>query len=218
MLRSLEHRIGAESAGNHAAQEACIKFLAELSLILEDSSDLLLLHSATSCIDRIIERYGKKDVGVVEAVMRVVASNQCLGSDDLRLRIMALLCLSTSVEVLGEAIIPIIPHALPKAMDHLEAILGGEDVDERMHNAVYSFLGSLLLYIPWTIIGQYLDRVFKTSHESANAGLPAGCNVARKEVLSLIAKQVGPQECFAALLRTWDSAMVEGPDVSRSIK
>ncbi|MCJ1435688.1 snoRNA-binding rRNA-processing protein utp10 [Xylographa pallens] len=212
VLRSLEHRIGDENAGNHAAQEACINFLAELSLILEGSSDLLLLHSATSCIDRIIERYGKKDVETVGAVMKVVASDKCLGANDSRLCIMALLCLSTSVEVLGEAIIPIIPHALPRAMDHLEAILGGEDVDERMHNAVYSFLGSLLLYIPWIITGQYLDRALKTSHESANAGLSAGCNVARKEVLTLIAKQVDPQECFAALLRTWDSAMVEGPD------
>ena len=218
MLRSLEHRIGDENAGNHAALEACINFLAELSLILEGSSDLLLLHSAISCIDRIIERYGKKDVETVGAVMKVVASDKCLGANDSRLRIMALLCLSTSVEVLGEAIIPIIPHALPKAMDHLEAILGGEDVDERMHNAVYSFLGSLLLYIPWIITGQYLDRVLKTSHESANAGLPAGCNMARKEVLALIAKQVDPHECFAALLRTWDSAMVEGPDVSSSMK
>ncbi|MCJ1284859.1 snoRNA-binding rRNA-processing protein utp10 [Xylographa opegraphella] len=212
VLRSLEHRIGTESAGNHAAQEACINFLAELSFILESSSDLLLLHSATSCIDRIIERYGKKDVEAVWAVMKVVASNMCLGADDSRLRIMALLCLSTSVEVLGEAIILIIPHALPKAMDHLEAILGGEDVDSSMHNAAYSFLGSLLLYIPWIMTGPYLDRALKTSHESANAGLPADCNVARKEVLNLIAKQAGPQECFGALLRTWDSAMVEGPD------
>ncbi|MCJ1402119.1 snoRNA-binding rRNA-processing protein utp10 [Xylographa trunciseda] len=212
VLRSLEHRIGNENAGNYAAQEACIKFLPELSLLLESSSDMLLLHSATSCIDRVIERYGKKDIEAVAGIMRVVASDKCLGADDSRLRIMALLCLSTSIEILGEAIIPIIPQALPKAMDHLEAILGRENVDERLHNAVYSFLGSLLLYVPWIITGQYLDRALKTSHVSANAGLPAICNEARKEVLILIAKQIDPQECFSALLRTWDSAMVEGPE------
>ena len=217
-MKSLESRIGGESTGNHTAQEACIKFLVELSLILESSSDLLLQHSATSCVDRIIEKYGKKDVEAVGAVMRVVASKKCLGADDSRLRIIALLCLSTSVEVLGEAIIPIIPYALPKAMDHLDATLGGEDVDERTHNAAYSFLGSLLLYVPWIVTGQYLDRVLKTSHESANAGLPTDCNTARKEVLKLIVKQVDPQECFVALLRTWDSAMVEGPNVSSSMK
>ena len=218
MLRSLEYRIGSENAGDHTAQEACIKFLAELSLILESSADLLSMHSATSCIDRIIEKYGKRDTEAVAVVMKVISSDKCLGAEDSRLRVMALLCLSTSIEVLGEAIIPIIPQALPKAMSHLEVNLGKEKVDERMHNAVYSFLGSLLLYIPWMITGQYLDRVLKTSHESANAALSSSCKESRKDVLNLISKQVDPQECFAALLRTWDSAMVEGPEASSYLR
>lgn len=184
--------------------------------VIENSSDFLLKHTAVSCIDRIVETYGKKDLARVASAMKVISTNKCLAADDPKLRVIALLCLATSVEILGDAIVPIIPHTLPIAMDHITATLQNKQADERLHNAVYSFVGALLLYIPWMITGQYLDRILKASHESANAGLSSGCNASRKEVMKLIAKHVDPHECFSALLRTWDSAMREGPVVSLS--
>ena len=124
-----------------------------------------------------------------------------------------MLCLATAVEVLGEATIPVIPKALPKSIEHLKLSIQEDQEDERLHDAVYSFIGALLSYIPWLVTGQYLDLFLKASHESANSGLPDKCEQNRKEVLKLVAKQVSAQECFAALNRTWNSAMVEGPQV-----
>ena len=213
VLRSLEHRISVDPTGSLAAQQACTRFLTVLTDVLERSSDAFLKLAATSCVDRIIEKYGKRDVDHLASVVTKIAGEKSLGADDSRLRVMALLCLTTSAEVLGEAFIPIVPSALPKSTDYLEETLQQDDTDEALHNAVYSFLGALVLYVPWIVTGQYLDNILKVSHDSANSDLSAKCNESRKDVLDLIAKQVDPQECFSALLRTWDSAMVEGPEV-----
>ena len=214
VLRSLEQRISTEPVRSLTSQQACRKFLSILTDVLEKSSDTPLKIAAISCIDRIIEKYGKRDVDHLAGVVKIIASERCLGADDSRLRVMALLCLTTSAEVLGEAVIPVVPSAVPKATEYLKETLQKEDVDEALHNAVYSFVGSLVLYVPWIVTGQYLDNILKVSHESANSDLSAGCNESRKDVLDLIAKQADPQECFSALLRTWNSAMVEGPEVS----
>lgn len=212
-MKSLEHRISVDKTGKITAQQACINFLSELTFILEKSPDPLLRLAAMSCVDRIIEKYGKKNVQRLTDVVKIIAGDSCLGADVPRLRMMALLCLATSVEVMGEAIISVIPKALPKATDHLKSSLQEEHVDEALHNAVYSFLGALFLYIPWIITGQYLDRILTTSFESANSELPIECNESRADVLNLVATRTEPQECFAALLRTRGSATVEGPEV-----
>ena len=213
VLRSLEQRISIDSTGSLIAQQACTRFLSMLTGVLERSFDTLLKIAATSCIDRIIEKYGKRNVDHLASVLKIIASERSLGADDSRLRVMALICLTTSAEVLGEAVIPIVPSAVPKATDYLKETLRKGDPDEALHNAVYSFVGSLVLYVPWIVTGQYLDNILKVSHESAHLDLSAKCNESRKDVLDLIAKQVDPQECFSALLRTWDSAAAEGLEV-----
>ena len=213
-MKSLEHRISINKENTPAAQQACIQFLSELTCILEESPDPLLRLATMSCVDRIIEKYGKKDADRFTGVVKVIAGDRCLGAAVPRLRVMALICLATSVEALGEAIIAIIPQALPKATDQLKASLDGDNVDEALHNAVYSFLGALFLYIPWIVTGQYLDRTLTISYESANSDLQDKCNESRMDVLDLVAKRTEPEECFAALLRTWDNAMTEGPEVT----
>lgn len=212
-MKSLEHRISIDKTGKIAAQQACLKFLSELTFILEKSPDPLLRLAAMSCVDRIIQVYGKRNVERLPDVVKIIASDRCLGADVPRLRVMALLCLASSVEVMGEAVISVVPKAVPKAMDHLKSNLQEEHVDEVLHNTVYSFLGALFLYIPWIVTGQYLDRILTISYESANSELPDKCNESRADVLDLVAKRTEPQECFAALLRTRDNAMVEGPEV-----
>ena len=213
VLRSLENRINSAKTGDSQTQNACVDFLPRLISILESAEDPLLKHSAVACIDKITEKYGKRDVEKFGAAIRVLSGDHCLGSSDPRLRVMTVLCLATAVEVLGEATIPIIPKALPKSIDHLKLSIREDQEDERLHDAVYSFVGALLSYIPWLVTGQYLDLFLKASHESANSGLPDKCEKIRKAVLNLVAKQVNAQECFAALDRTWNSAMVEGPQV-----
>jgi U3 small nucleolar RNA-associated protein 10 len=216
VLRTLEHRISTEKSGNPAAQRACIDLLPQLVTILDSSPDHLLCLGATSCTDRIMEKYARKDSDRFSQVLGVVASDRCLGADEPRLRVVALLCLATAVEALGEVIIPLVPKALPKAVQHLGETLQEEHPDENLHNAVYSFLEALLLYVPWIVTGQYLDQTLAVSYQSAISDLSIKCNESRIDALDLIAKQTTTPECLAALNRTWNLAMEEGPEVLSS--
>ena len=212
-MSSLEQRVDSSKSGDLATQNACLGFLARLTTLLRDSPDILLKHTATTCVDRITERYGKKDTNAVAAVIKVISGADCLTASDSKLCVIALLCLATSVEVLREGIIPMIPQALPKAIDHLESSIHDDLKEESLHNAVYSFLEALFTYVPWIITEQYLDRFLSISYASANARLGSRCHQYRLDVLKLLAKKVEPKECFAALKRTWSSAMTEGPQV-----
>lgn len=213
VLRSLEQRVTLDKGVDKASQKACLRFLPRLTSVIENSTDPVLKHTAIACIDPIAEKYGKKDIDAVASVAKVIAGDACLGADDSRLRVMALLCLASAIEVVGEAIIPVIPQALPKSIDHLKLSMREDEEDARLHNAVYSFMGALLLYVPWIITGTYLDQLLQSSYESANADMGEDCDQSRIEALRLIAKQADAKECFAALERTWTSAMTEGPQV-----
>ncbi|KAA6406586.1 MAG: hypothetical protein FRX48_09641 [Lasallia pustulata] len=211
VLKSLEQRVNLDKGGDKASQEACLSLLPRLTSMLETSTNTVLKHTTIACIDRIAERYGKKDVDAVASAARVISGDSCLGATDSRLRVMALLCLASSIEVIGEGIIPVIPQALPKSIEHLQVSIKEDEEDARLHNAVYSFMGSLLLYVPWIVTGAHLDRLLRTSSESANAEMGEDCDKSRIAALRLVAKQTYAKECFAALERTWTCAMTEGP-------
>ena len=213
VLRSLEERVNLDKGGDKASQEACLSFLPRLTSLMETSTDPVLKHTAIACIDRIAEKYGKKDVDAVASAARIISGDSCLGAADSRLRVMALLCLASAIEVVGEAIIPVIPQALRKSIEHLQLSIKEDEEDARLHNAVYSFVGALLFYVPWIVTGTSLDQLLKTSYESANAEMGEDCDQSRFEAMRLIAKQTDAKECFAALERTWISAMTEGPQV-----
>lgn len=181
---------------------------------MTSSTDIELKRDATACIDSIIEKYGKRGPDKATEAIKTVAGGHCLGSTDSRLCTLSLLSIGTAARVLGEAIISVLPQAMPSAIDHLERSILEDHTDERLHNAFYSFLEALLLYLPWIITGPSLDRILRISQMSANAGMPSACEESRVKALSLIAKQANPQDCLAAMNRTWETAMIEGPEVS----
>lgn len=170
-----------------------------------------LKRAAVVCIDRIAELFGKKDVAAIIASAKIVAGDECLRSNESSLRTISMLCLATMVEVTSDEFVPILPLALPKAMDSLATSLGEDTEDGALHNAVYSFLGALILYLPWMVTGADLDNVLKLSFESANAEMGKECDQSRIETLRLMPKKVAAKECLAALDRTWTVAMTDGP-------
>lgn len=213
-LQSLEMRLRNPNGEPPPARDACLTFMTHLTLIIEEAADVPLQRAAIACTDQIAERFGKKDINAVSTAASTISSHRCLAAADNSVRIAALLCLATVAEVLGEAVIPIIPQAFPIAMDHLIASLDEDAECERLHDACYAFVTSSLLYIPWVVTGDYLDRLLKVSHESANAEMGEDCDATRIEALRLVAKTLEPKDCFAALDRTWTNAMAEGPLVS----
>lgn len=173
-----------------------------------------LKHTAVVCMDRIVELFGRKDVAAIIASGRIVAGDECLGASEKSLRTISMLCLATMVEVSSDGFISILPLALPKAMDSLAISIGEDTEDGALHNAVYSFLGALILYVPWTVTGADLDFVLKLSFESANAEMGEDCDQSRIKALRLMPKKVEVKEGLAALDRTWAIAVTEGPLVS----
>ncbi|KAL9030274.1 MAG: hypothetical protein Q9196_001587 [Gyalolechia fulgens] len=194
------------------SHKACLDFLPRLSSILEESEHAPSRRTALSCLDHIVERFGKKNIDAVIQATNVVAGARCLGAATEDLRITSLLCLSTIVEVLQDEFIPFVPRTLLNTLDNLSSKLDEGDCGKRLHNAAFSFFSALLLYTPWAVTGPDLDLLLKVCQGSANANLGEECSVERRATLELVAKQIGPKECFATLHKTWANAMAEGPE------
>lgn len=190
-----------------------LRFLPTLNALLRDSSDVLLKVAALDCIDQISVKYGKKDRLAIAGSAEVISSAQCLGNADRRLCALALLCLASMVEVLGEGIIPLLPEVLPRAFEHLHNAIEEAAENERLHNAVYSFVSALLMQVPWIITGGFLDSILKLSHASASADMGETCNSSREETLQLLAKRTNAKDLFVSLERNWSSAVSEEPQV-----
>lgn len=214
VLRSFEYRLNDQTVDQTSSQTACLAFLPQLVSIIEESTDIPLKHTAIACVDRITERFGKKDITAVIETAKIVAGERGLGAAEGSLRIISLLCLATMVEACSDSFVSVIPQTFSIAINYLETSLGEKKEDANLHNAVYSFFGALLLYVPWTITGADLDQLLTASAESANAEWGEECDRSRVGVLNLVAKQAEPKECFAALKRTWTRTMIEGPSVS----
>ena len=209
VLRSLEHRLG-DKVDLQSAQQSCLQLLPRLVSIVSDTSDMSLRHTAINTIDRIVEKFGRKDLDAVVDCARTIASPQIMKAAEPHIRVTSILCLVTFVEIARDALIPLIPFAIPTAIENLEESTTRFTENAALHDAVYSFVVSLLLYIPWMIKGENLDRLMIASHKSASAGLGEKSEEARREALSLIAQHLDARVCIASIDRTWTSAMTQG--------
>lgn len=212
-LSIFELRLRGDKNTPAPSHKACLDFLPRLSSILEESEHAPSRRTALSCIDHIVERFGKKNIDTVIQATNVVAGAKCFGAGTEELRVTSLLCLSTVVEVLQDEFIPFVPRTLSETLNNLSNKVEEGDCGKRLHNAAHSFFSALLLYTPWAVTGPDLDLLLRVSHGSANANVDEECSVERRATLELVAKQIEPKECFATLHKTWANAMAEGPGV-----
>lgn len=208
ILRSLEVRIDQESRNNVQARQAMLAFLPQLTAIIRESQDVFYKDTAILCVDKISEKYGKKDLEAVAAAAETIASDHCLGQDDAQLRNRALLCLTSVVDILREGIVPVLPIAIPKALSYLEESI---EEDSRLHNAAYGFITALVEHLPYMVTGDYLDRLLEVSNKSAEADVGDEAEESRKLCLRFVAKRVDAKAVFASLEKNWESAAGEGP-------
>ncbi|TAQ89036.1 hypothetical protein B7494_g2638 [Chlorociboria aeruginascens] len=211
ILRSLEVRIGQESPSDATSRVAMLGFLPQLTAIIRESTDVLYKHTAVACVDKISEKYGKKDLEAVAAAAETIASNHCLGQPDDRLRVMALLCLASLTEILREGIVSVLPSAIPKTLEYMEASVSNDDDETRkLHNAGYAFISSLIHYLPYMMSGSHLDKLLTISNISAEADLDEKSDENRVQCLQLAAKQIDAKSMFAALDQNWTKAVAAG--------
>src|SRR3569833_105290 len=213
VLRALDVRVDEESRTEPKSRAALLAFLPQLTAVIRDSNDVAYKHTAILCVDKIAEKYGKKDIEAVAAAASTIASEDCLGQPDRRLRIMALLCLASLMDVLGDAIVPVLPAAISKPLSYLKNSLDGTESDVELHNAAYACISALAEHLPYMISGQYLDQLLGCSNISAEAGLDGESNDNRLRCLELVAKRVDARVLFAALERNWDAAVNAGHSV-----
>lgn len=211
VLRLLEARLRQNHERESVSQNRTLEFLSVLVQIIESSPDILLKHAAVACIDRISDNYGKKNPSKVVHAAKVVASEQCIGETDDRIRVMGILCLASMAEVLGEAIIPALPEALARSFKLLEISLEPGKANSKLHDAVFSLISALFIQVPFMISGDHLDNILRLSFESATSDLSEESNENRRESLRLLARKVDVKESFGAVERSWSVAVAAGP-------
>ncbi|CAM1505360.1 Fc.00g109970.m01.CDS01 [Cosmosporella sp. VM-42] len=209
VLRALEVRVEQENNNDASSRAALLAFLPQLTAGIRESTDMRYKHTAVTCVDKIAEKYGKKDIEAVVAAAVTISGEHCLGQDEQRLRVMALLCLTSLVDVLQDAIVPVLPSAIPQAVAYLNNSLGEDARDEELHVASYGFISSLAEHLPY-MLSTYLDRILEVSNKSAALELDEDTNDSRTGCLHLLAKQLDAREIFSALDRNWESAKSSG--------
>lgn len=215
VLQLLEGRLRQNPERDGASQIRMLDFLPTLVRIIDSSPDTLLKHAAVSCVDRITDKYGRKDPSKVIDAARVVASGACIGQEDDRIRIMGVLCLASMAEVLGEAMIPALPEALSRSLALLELSLEEGKENSRLHDAVFSLFSALFVHLPFMISASHLDKIILLSFKSAEADIEESSDDSRQEALRLMARKVDLAATFAAVDRNWQAAVAAGPDATR---
>ena len=213
-LKSVEVKVQSIRQGDDVSTKAVLAFLSQIGTIIQHSPDVALKHTAVACIDQISERFGKKDPPAIAAAAQIVSGVQSLGSSDDRLRIISLLCLASTVDVIQDGFIPLLPAVLPKAFTYLSQSLDSQEPKNNLHNAVYALLCSIVERLPFMFSGQYLDSALQLSHRSAVADLDPDVDESRSQFYQLAAKQIDAKECFSAIERSWTGAVEMGYEVS----
>ncbi|KAL4749031.1 U3 small nucleolar RNA-associated protein 10, partial [Aspergillus terricola var. indicus] len=216
VLSLLAARLQQSPERDGASQMRMLDFLTVLVDIVQSSPDILLKHAAVTCIDRITEKYGKKEPSMVTSAAQVVASASCIGQEDDRIRINGVLCLASMVEVLGQAMIPALPEVLNRSLALLELSLEKNKVNARLHDAVFTLFSALFVHLPYMVSASHLDRLLVLSFKSAASDEELD-NENRQEALHFMARKVDMAVALASIERNWTQAVSAGPSATREV-
>jgi U3 small nucleolar RNA-associated protein 10 len=217
VLKALEVRVDQESNSNPKSRAALLAFLPQLTAVIRDSNDVLYKHTAVNCVDKIAEKYGKKDIEAVTAAAATIAGGYCLGQSDNGLQVTALLCLASLVDVLQDGIISVLPIAIATTLKYLRENLESSEPHVALHDACYAFITSVVQHLPYVISGSYLDQLLTVSNLSAETDLDADSDDNRTNCLQFVAKQVDPKVLFSGLEKNWSRATTAGYSVSNHL-
>ena len=207
-IKSVELRAGKTVQNDRRSVPALLSFLPSIENVLQQSQQMDTKIIAVSCIDRIIEKFGKKDITAVASVAQTISGSHSLSSSDDRVRILSLLCLTSIVDVLEDEAIFLLPTVMPTAFDYLSHAI--EEENSGLHNAVYTFLSNIVERLGYMFSQDYLGSALKLSHRSANAGLDDSCDESRQGFFQNLSEHLEPQEVFVILKTTWPSAISKG--------
>lgn len=211
-IKSVQVRAASVVQNDRHSVSALVAFLPSVETILQQSESLDAKIISVSCIDSIVERFGKKDTSAVASVAQTIAGPQSLSHSDDRVRVLSLLCLTSIVDVLEDEAIPLFPTVLPVAFEYLSQAIEDENVG--LHNAVYTLISDIIERLGYMFSREYLDTALRLSHRSAAAHLEDVCDESRRAFYQSVSEHLGAQEVFAAIQSTWKHAVSQGFDAS----
>ncbi|OAP64139.1 hypothetical protein AYL99_00111 [Fonsecaea erecta] len=213
LATQLQHN--APSSRDARTQAEAMTFLPNLQHIIRTTDDEAFRHAAIACLDRIIEVYGrKKPEEAISASSALIEGNLGLESHNERTRIMSLLCLASTTEVLKGGSVRIVVQALPKVLRLLDSFLTEDSAGEgrvELHDACFALLSSFITHTPYMIGDESVADILSLSYRSCLAGPDAGSRrEARLEMLSLMAQRMDLKTVVSSLNQAWKSTVVSG--------
>jgi U3 small nucleolar RNA-associated protein 10 len=207
VFRALEARVSAAKASDSATRQIFLDVLPNCGVFLREDQPVATRHAAVSCIDQICEKYGKTDRDAVLAVAQQVAGHFALGSDDVSLRVISILCLASMVEILGDDCIPILPNVLNQVLKCIDAGLASGSPSWELQAAGFALLNSVLDHLPWMLADQYLDQALLLADQAVRLESPID---ALQEFGNLVATKVQATQLFTTIQRTFFKAFTLG--------
>jgi len=173
-----------------------------------------LKHSAISCIDQIIERFGKKDTSYVISAAQVITGTAALRDPDERLRVVSMYCLVTIIDVLQDEFIPLVLQVLSVALDYLGGSLPHVEEKgtsrDRTAKSSFALINSLVEHLPFLLTGEeYLDRALKLAQATAVSSVSGVTASSRSEFYKLVGRNIDAAELFAAFDRSYTHCQQE---------
>jgi U3 small nucleolar RNA-associated protein 10 len=208
VLHSIDAQVRGLKQQNAETSAAMLEFIPHVTRLIEKSTNVMLKHSAISCIDQIIERFGKKDTSYVISAAQVVTGTAALRDPDERLRVVSMYCLVTIIDVLRDEFIPLVPQVLSVALDYLGGSLSHVEekgtARERTAKVSFTLINSLIEHLPFLLTGEeYLDRVLKLAQATAMSGVSGVTASSRSEFYKLLGRNIDAAELFAAFDRSY---------------
>lgn len=211
VFHSLEARVKEAKRGDSALQRIFLDLLPNCCVFVCDRQPAHVRHAAITCIDQIVEKFGKQDHAAVAAAAVSVADESALGSENSSLRVISILCLASMVEVLEDDFIPIFPRVVGLTVNYLEETLQAVNPDVQLHRAAFSFIYAVLDHLPWMLSAEHLDQTLGLAARAVsvfNADSDSSDSVAQFHALA--ARKVSAQHLFTSIDRTWDNVAVLG--------
>lgn len=217
VLQSLEVRSREAKSTDLAATSALLDILPSINAIISEDVEIRLKHSAITCIDIIADKFGKKDLSVIISAVQSIASDSAFGSTNDELRIVSLLCLATMVEILKDDLLPLLPGLLARSLEYLDASSETESGNERLHDAVFAFLGSVLEHLQWMFYEKTLQQALRITQKSAGSRVSGrACASSREQFYSLASKQLGAKDLLSAIDTTFENCIAQGYQVRKT--
>ncbi|KAF2828264.1 hypothetical protein CC86DRAFT_320947 [Ophiobolus disseminans] len=211
-IKSVEVRARNAKQNDKRSVIALISFLPNVETVLQTSQERDAKIISISCIDQIIDRFGKKDPSAVTSVAQTISGSQALSSTDDTIRILSLVCLTSVVDVLEDEAISLLPIVLPTAFEYLSQAIAGEKAG--LHNAVYALLSNIIERLGYMFSREHLQTALRLSHRSAASGLEDSCDESRRTFYQSVSEHLSAQDTFAAIKLTWQHAISQGFNAS----